>query len=160
MGFQDVFSTTRNTAKNLLTQPANVLKRSAISWVVGLCPYNVLTSWLTSIAHNRRHTKNKSITGLETTKSRAQTGMKMNRTSYESYMSSTVITVDVYLFTNFNMSETWTIPCVEHIPDAEELEQMFQDLENNKLPTLQWKNPGRKLPEGNWLCEPHAWTAG
>lgn len=58
------------------------------------------------------------------------------------------------------MSETWTIPCVEHIPDAEELEQMFQDLENNKLPTLQWKNPGRKLPEGMWLCEPHVWSAG
>lgn len=86
--------------------------------------------------------------------------MKMNRTSYESCMSRIVITVDVYLFRNLKMSETWTIPCVEHIPDAEELEQMFQDLENNKLPTLQWKNPGRKLPEGNWLCEPHAWAAG
>lgn len=42
------------------------------------------------------------------------------------------------------MTETWTIPCVEHVPDAEELEQLFQDLGNNKIPTLQWKNPGRR----------------
>lgn len=41
-------------------------------------------------------------------------------------------------------TETWTIPCTEHVPDAEELEQLFQDLANNKLPTLQWKNPGRR----------------
>lgn len=52
------------------------------------------------------------------------------------------------------MTETWTIPCVEHVPDAEELEQLFQDLANNKIPTLQWKNPGRrKISEGE-LCEP------
>lgn len=42
------------------------------------------------------------------------------------------------------MADTFTIPCVEHVPDAEELEQLFQDLSNNKIPTLQWKNPGKR----------------
>lgn len=41
------------------------------------------------------------------------------------------------------MTETWTIPCVEPVIDAEELESLFTDLANNKLPTLQWRNPGR-----------------
>lgn len=45
------------------------------------------------------------------------------------------------------MTETWTIPCVEYVPEAEELEQLYQDLENNQIPTLQWKNPGRRVPD-------------
>lgn len=52
--------------------------------------------------------------------------------------------------TSANESGDWFVPCLDQneelVPSAEDLDQMYQQLEAGELIELNWKCPGRRLP--------------